>query len=117
MRAGGRNKMAGTVIFITTAWGCAALFFGMGIFAERREKPMWFWSGDSGKDINVTDVKAHNRAHGIMWKRYSIWFWLSGAVYFFSAMAAVVIMILSCTVGIFGLFRDYNKIEKKYIIK
>ena len=108
--------MADIVIWFACVWGCAILFIGIGCFAEQRKKPMWFWTGDMDKEIQVTDVKAHNKAHGTMWKKYSIWFWLAGITYVFSVKIALAILILSCTVGLFQLYRTYKKIEKKYIV-
>ena len=45
----------------------AAFFTGVGIFAWTRKKPMWFWSGSTVKKSEITDVRAYNRANGIMW--------------------------------------------------
>lgn len=106
-----------TIIWFACVWGCAVLFLGTGIYAEHRKKPMWFWAGSDVSKINVTDVKSYNKAHGIMWKTYSIWYWITGVVYLFSMNIALVLLILSCTIGFVQLCIVYNKIEEKYIVK
>lgn len=106
-----------TIVWFICVWGSAALFCGIGIYAERREKPMWFWSGTSDKEIKVTDVKAHNKDHGVMWKQYSLWFWIAGIAYIFNKKSALAILTLSATVGLVRLYLTYKKIERKYIIK
>ena len=53
------------------------LFTGLGIFAWKRKKPMWFWSGSTVEDWEITDIPAYNRANGIMWLCYSAVFWVS----------------------------------------
>ena len=106
-----------TIIWFLCVWGCAALFVGIGFYAEHREKPMWFWVGTDDKEIDVTDVKAHNKAHGVMWKKYSIWFWIAGIVYLVNEKIALILIILACTVGIIHLYKTYKKIEKMYVVK
>lgn len=36
--------MMDVIIWFGCVWGCAILFIGIGFYAERREKPMWFWA-------------------------------------------------------------------------
>ncbi len=75
------------IIWNITMFGTAALFFLIGVYAQKREKPMWFWLG--------TEVKA-----GIA----EVW----------SLVAALVILILGGTVGFAILVYTYRKFEKKY---
>ena len=37
---------------------------------------MWFWAGDTVSEDEITDVRAYNRANGIMWLCYSLPFWI-----------------------------------------
>ena len=106
--------MAGLIIWLVISFGCAALFFGIGLYAQRLEKPMWFWSGIEVKAEDVTDVAAYNRANARMWKRYSLWFWVSGFLYILSPTAAVVVLMLGCTVGGGLLIANYKAIERTY---
>ena len=86
----------------------------MGMYAEKREKPMWFWAGSTVDESKISDVKAYNKENGIMWKIYSLWFWASGIVYFWEEWLAVAILVLGCTLGMGWLVARFTKIEKKY---
>ena len=46
---------------------CSALLTGIGIYAWNRKKPMWFWSGKTVKETEISDITAYNHANGIMW--------------------------------------------------
>ena len=106
--------MAGMIIWCITVFGCAALFLGIGIYAQKSEKPMWFWAGTTVDESKITDVKAYNKENARMWVLYSLWFWTSGAIYFWNGMISVMILVLGCTVGIGFLVGSFTKIEKKY---
>ena len=109
--------MAGMIIWSIVIFGCAFLFFGIGIYAEKCEKPMWFWSGTSVDPSKISDVKAYNKENAKMWKLYSLWYFASGIIYFWNVGMAIAILVASCTVGMVILVAIYNKIEKKYKIK
>ena len=106
--------MLGAVIWYVTTFACAALFIFIGIYASKREKPMWFWAGSEVDTATITDVKAYNRENGRMWKLYSLWFWTAGIAWAWDAVLATVILVLGGTVGIGILISTYLKIEKKY---
>ena len=93
---------------------CSLLFTGIGIYAWRREKPMWFFSGSTVKEEEITDVKAYNRENGIMWICYSAIFWISTVLGFWSAAAAGIVLMVGCVAGSLLLVAAYNRIYKKY---
>ena len=109
--------MAGMIIWCITVFGCAALFLGIGIYAQKREKPMWFYAGTTVDESKITDVKAYNKENARMWKLYSLWYFASGLIYFWNEVISIVLLVLSCTVGIGILVGTFNKIEKKYKVK
>ena len=109
--------MAGMIIWCITIFGCAILFFGLGVYAEKREKPMHFWAGTTVDEKKITDVKTYNKENARMWKIYSLWYFASGVIYFWSTWIAVAILVLSCTLGIGILIATFNRIEKKYKTK
>lgn len=109
--------MAGIIIWSITVFGCAILFLSIGIYAERREKPMWFYAGTTVDESAISDVKAYNQENGRMWKLYSLWFFASGITYFFLPGLSVLLLMLGCTLGIGILIATFSKIEKKYKIK
>jgi hypothetical protein len=86
--------MAGAIIWSIIVFGCAFLFLGIGIYASKREKPMWFYSGTTVDASKISDVKAYNRENARMWALYSLWYFASGAVYFWKAWIAVVLLVL-----------------------
>ena len=46
------------VIWLVITIPCSLLFTGIGIYAWRRTKPIWFWSGSSVREEEITNVKA-----------------------------------------------------------
>ena len=55
------------IIWFITTIPCSALITGFGIYAWNRKKPMWFWSGSSVKENEISDIRAYNHANGVMW--------------------------------------------------
>ena len=47
------------------------LFTCLGIYAWRRKKPMWFWSGREVRETEISDIPAYNKANGLMWTAFS----------------------------------------------
>ena len=102
------------LIFSLIMIPCAAAFTGLGIFAWKRKKPMWFWSGSEVKAWQLTDVAAYNRANGIMWIVFSLGFWASAILGLFNVPAAGVLVMVTSVLGIPGLIIAYKRIYKKY---
>ena len=109
--------MAGKIIMCIVCFGCAILFFAIGIYARKLKKPMWFWSGTEVDPATITDVKEYNRENGVMWQLYSLWYLAAGLAEFWNAVLAVVILVLGCSVGIVLLVSSYLKIHKKYSVQ
>ena len=106
--------MAGKIIMWIVSFGCGALFFAIGSYAKKLEKPMWVWSGTEVKASEITDVKQYNKANGIMWQLYSLWYFAAGIAEIWDSMLSFILMILSCTVGLVILVVAYKKIYNKY---
>lgn len=102
------------IIWFVIMIPCSAIFTGIGIYTWKRKKPMWFWSGSSVKESEIRDIKAYNRANGIMWMIYSISLWNSTFAMCWSALIAGALIVVDCTVGIRLLVVVYNKIYAKY---
>ena len=82
---------------------------------------MGFWSGTTVDPEKVWDLKGYNHANAVMWKCYSIPYWLAfvlsclgflGEIY---VMAAAVLLGAACVPGLVFLIWRYRVIEKKYI--
>ncbi len=109
--------MAGKIIWWIISFGCAILFYAIGAYAQKLEKPMWFWSGSEVNASQITDIKQYNKENGVMWKLYSLWFAAAGLAEIWNTIAALVILVLACTVGIAVLVHSYQKIYKKYAVR
>ena len=68
------------LVFLIIMIPLAAFFTGIGVYAMRRKKPMWFYSGSEVKPWQIRDIPAYNRANGKMWKQFSVPFWMCGVL-------------------------------------
>ena len=109
--------MAGAIIWYCVCFGCAILFYGIGAYAQRLEKPMWFWSGTEVDPAAITDIKQYNKANSTMWKLYSLWYFAAGAAKLWDDTLALVLLLLGCVAGIPQLICTYKAIERKYKAK
>ena len=108
----------GEIIFWCIINGlCGALFFGIGVYAKRLQKPMWFWSGTEIDPSAIKDVRAYNKANALMWKCYGALFFLAAVLRFFGFWPAMIAFILAFAVGTPLLVVAYSKIYKKYKAK
>lgn len=106
--------MIGRFFFSFITASVAALFTGLGVYARKREKPMWFWSGTTVDEEEITDVPAYNRANGIMWIVFSAVFWASAVCGLARAKTGGIIMLAGCAAGIPALVFAYGRIYAKY---
>ena len=95
----------------------SAFFTGVGIFAIRRQKPMWFWAGSEVKEDSLTDVRAYNRANGVMWIVFSLLFWGETVLGVFYPSVAGILIAVTTLGGIPILAVVYKRIYKKYRVK
>ena len=102
------------IIWLVIMIPCSLLFTGIGIYAIRREKPMWFWSGSTVSETEITDVKAYNRENDIMWICYSPVMWASTFMGVFNMAAAGIVLFIGSLAGLPILVICYNRIYKKY---
>ncbi len=106
--------MGSLIIWLVIMVPVSALFTGLGIFAWRRQKPMWFWSGQTVSEGEILDVKAYNRANGIMWIIFSLFMWICTFLAFSSTKLSGMIMIVGCILCLPVLPYVYGKIYKRY---
>ena len=106
--------MGSVIIWLVIMAPLSAFFTGLGIYAFRRKKPMWFWSGSTVKEEEISNIPAYNRANGIMWIVFSLFFWSSTVLGFVSLKIAALVMIIGCVLCVPGLPLAYNAIYKKY---
>lgn len=115
------KAIVGTVIMAVSCMGSAALFFGIGVWAGRRKTPMHFWAGTEPDPKTVSGIAAYNHENAVMRKGYPIPYWIAGALSLFQAnwcaIAALILLALSCFPGLPLLIRHHQRIEKKYIFR
>ena len=102
------------LVFLLIMIPLAAFFTGLGVYAMKRKKPMWFWSGSEVKAWQIRDIPAYNRANGWMWILFSLGFWAAALLSLFNVSAAGMLAALTCLVGIPILVVVYRRIYKKY---
>ena len=102
------------VIWFVIMIPLSSFFTGIGIYAWTRKKPMWFWSGSEVKESEISDIKAYNRANGIMWIVFSLGFWISAFIGIWNESLAGIMTATTCFVGIPILILVYKLIYKKY---
>ena len=105
--------MAGKIVMCTVSFGFAILFFSIGIYAKKLKTPMWFWSGTEVDASSITNVAQYNKANGVMWQLYSLWYFAAGAAELISTILSLILLILSGTAGIAILIVSYDRICKK----
>ena len=104
----------GNIIWFIIMVPTSLLFTGIGIYAMKREKPMWFWSGCTVKEEEISDVRAYNKANGIMWIVFSCIFWISTLLGLLNTSAAGLALIIGFIIGIPCLVIAYERIYNRY---
>ena len=102
------------IIWLIIMLPCSLLFTGIGIYAWRRKKPMWFWSGSMVKEDEIADIPAYNRDNGIMWIVFSLIFWASTFLGLLKMSTAGIVLVVGCFIGIPFLVYTYSRTYKKY---
>lgn len=103
-----------TVLWLIIMVPVSLLFSGLGVYARKREKPMWFWSGSTVDDSEITDIPAYNKANGNMWLAFSAIFWVSTILGSLNMEAGGIVLIAGCVIGVPVLPIVYRKIYRKY---
>ena len=106
--------MGEVVIWLVILIPVSSLLTGLGIFAIRREKPMWFWSGSTVKEEEISDVPAYNRANGIMWIAYSAIFWAATILGLWRTSAGGIVLLAGGALGTIALPITYSRIYRRY---
>lgn len=115
------ESIIGVIISVLCSWGCASLFFTIGLFAEKSQKPAHFWAGSTIDPKRVSDIPAYNHENAAMWKWYSVPYWISGVLFLLGicgsafTLAGAVVLFIACIPCLPLLIFHYRKIEKKYI--
>ncbi len=102
------------VIWLAIMIPCSAVLTVIGIYAWNRKKPMWFWSDSAVKEAEIADIPAYNRANGLMWIIFSLPIWLSTFLGLRYEKAALILIAVSCVIGLPVLVIIYKRVYAKY---
>ena len=111
--------MAEKIIIFTILFICATPLIILGFFQYKSVDPVGFWSGRKppAKE-QITDVKAYNHKHGLMWILYG-----AGILVCFFSMAfvgletAMFLVLGESLGGIAAMIVYHNKLDQIYFIK
>ena len=103
------------LIWLSIMIPTSLLFTCIGIYAWNRKKPIWFLAGDTVSEDEITDVRAYNRANGIMWLCYSLSLWIGTIIgRCYNIILGGNIILAYSTVGLVIVTITYTFIRKKY---
>ena len=102
------------IIWLIIMVPVSLLFTGLGVYAWKRKKPMWFWSGSTVEESEISDISAYNKANGIMWIVFSAILWISTIFGSLNMKIGGITLIVGCILGVPALPIVYGRIYRKY---
>lgn len=99
---------------------CAATMIVIGIWQVRSREPVGFYSGEKGPSREqVTDVRAWNRGHGMMWIVYGVCIIAAGALTL--PLSDGMLALIPITAGVIApiplMILRHNQLMKRYLKK
>lgn len=76
--------------------------------------PVNFWAGDEVKAAEITDVKAYNKANGLIWLFFVLPQFTAAVLFPINDLAANIVQYGGIVIGIPAAIIAYKQIEKKY---
>lgn len=82
---------------------------------------MNFWAGEQIAPESVTDIPAYNRQNALMWKWYSLSYFLTGLCALLSIWSrgwnyiCLGTLVLGCCGGMIAVICRYRNIRRKYL--
>ena len=99
---------------------CALFMFGIGITQLKSKEPVGFYSGEEPPSKEqITDVKAWNIKHGIMWIIYGFCIvvsWLCGLI-IGNSIYILIPYLIGLLVPIIFMIMYHHKLIRMYFIK
>ena len=107
------------IIFSVILLISAAPIIIIGIVQYRSKEPVGFWSGKKPpQKEQITDVKAYNQKHGLMWILLGVGFILCFVCgLFFGGMVAGYLCMIEVIGGIFAMIAYHEKLDRMYYKK
>lgn len=88
----------------------------LGMVQYRSKEPVGFWAGKKPpRNEEITDVRAYNRKHGLMWILYGAGFivcFVCGT--FFGGFAAAYLCMAEAVLGLLGMIAYHNRLNRMY---
>lgn len=111
--------MAEKIILFVIILICAAPLVLLGIAQYRSVDPVGFWTGKKPPvKEKITDVKAYNHKHGLMWILYGLGLMVCFlSMVFVGLETAMVLVLVECLGGIVVMILYHNKLERTYLRK
>lgn len=85
---------------IQTALMFGIIFSGLAYYASRKKDAMWLWPGTKINAERLKDVGRFNRSVALTWGVYSLLYWISAVVAFFSPHISDLIITWAATLGL-----------------
>lgn len=97
----------------------AAPMIIIGISQYRSKEPVGFWSGKKPPQrAEITDVKAYNQKHGLMWISFGVGFVLCFVCgLFWGGLVAGCLCMIEVAGGIFAMIAYHNRLNRIYYKK
>lgn len=98
----------------------ALIFVVLGICQYKSREPVGFYTGEKPpKEEELTDVKAWNKGHGILWGGYGVLMILAGcsAICLRNEILGAGITFMIIISGLIGIIVGHRLLVKKYMIK
>ena len=91
----------------------------IGVVQYRSKDPVGFWSGKKPpQKEQITDVKAYNRKHGLMWILFGVGFILCFVIgLLFGGAVAGYLCMIEAIGGIFAMIAYHEKLDRMYYKK
>lgn len=98
---------------------CIAPVIIIGIVQYRSRRVVGFWSGEKPpENEQVTDMKAYNHRHGMMWILYGLGFVLCFMLgWLWDEMTAAILCMIECIGGIFVMIACHKRWYDIYVKK
>ena len=98
---------------------CTVPIIMIGIVQYRSKDPVGFWSGKKPpQKEQITDVKAYNQKHGLMWILFGVGFVLCFVCgLFFGGAIAGYLCMFEAIGGIFAMIGYHEKLDRMYYKK
>lgn len=111
--------MAETIFFAVILLVSIGPIIILGIVQYRSKEPVGFWSGkEPPKREQITDVRAYNRKHGLMWITYGVGFvacFVCGLP--FGGLITGYLCMIEGLGGILAMVVYHNRLDRLYYRK